>query len=151
MDPDKVPKKKERLSSSFAQVLSDYCQSTTIHGLQYWISAGTLAERILWIGIVCTGFASAFTLVSSAIRHWIEVPSKVAITTFSMPATQVHYPAITICNQNGNDVGEYLRAVFDNFQYACTEHSGDCERTQLLRSHFPAYDVNSDHVRIYSR
>ena len=139
MDTDKARRKKSQISS-IVQVLSDYCQNTTIHGIQYWISAGTVVERVLWVGIVCIGFATAFTLVSSAIQHWIDVPSKVTITTFSMPATEVPYPAITICNKNGKNVGEYLRAVFDNFQYACSEYGGDCEKTKLLRSHFPTYD-----------
>ena len=54
-----------------------------------------------------------------------------------MPATDLPYPAITICNKNGYDVGEYLRAVFDNFEYSCKD--GDCEKSSLLRSHFPEY------------
>ena len=57
--------------------------------------------------------------------------------TFSMSATDLPYPAITICNKNGYDVGEYLRAVFDNFEYGCKD--GDCEKSSLLRSHFPEY------------
>ena len=54
-----------------------------------------------------------------------------------MPATELPYPSITICNKNGYDVGEYLRAIFDNFEYSCKE--GDCEETRLLRSHFPEF------------
>ena len=54
-----------------------------------------------------------------------------------MPASELPYPAITICNKNGHDVGEYLRAVFDNFEYSCKDDDFDCEKSQLLRSHFP--------------
>ena len=111
MDKDKTRKKKKQIST-IVQVLSDYCKNTTIHGLQYWVSTGTVVEQILWVGIVFIGFVTAFTMVSSAIKHWIDVPSKVTITTFSMPATKVHYPAITICNPNGNNVGEYIRNIF---------------------------------------
>ena len=51
-----------------------------------------------------------------------------------MPAGGLEYPAITICNQNGYDSTEYLRAVFDNFRYACDGE--DCKESELLRSHF---------------
>ena len=148
MDTQTINKKKDGLSS-LAKTLTEYCQNSTIHGLQYCISASALVERILWVGVVCVGFTIAFTLVSSAIQHWIDVPSKVTIKTFSMPATELPYPAITICNKNGKNVGEYLRAIFDNFQYACNEYDGDCEKTKLLRSHFPTYNVESQPVSKY--
>ena len=35
----------------------------------------------------------------------------VAIDTFSLPATDLNYPAITICNRNRYDVGEYIRSL----------------------------------------
>ena len=60
------------------------------------------------------------------------------ITTFSLPATTLKYPAITICKRYKYDVGEYLRSVFNNFETACDlDVDGDCNRTHLLRSHFP--------------
>ena len=70
--------------------------------------------------------------------HWRDNPKAVVITTFSKKATEIMHPAITICNPNGYDVGEYLRAVFDNFEYSNHKSS------ENLRSHFPGYsDVNS--------
>ena len=140
--------KKSVSDESLIQVLSDYCKNTSAHGFQYWISSSSGLERLLWIAIVIAGFTSASVMVSSAIQHWIEFPTTVAIKTFSLPANDVPYPAITICNQNGYDVGEYLRAVFDNFQYKCD--CNECKETELLRSHFPAFSSASS-LQVYSQ
>ena len=62
----------------------------------------------------------------------------VAIETFSTPATELPFPAVTVCRKRKYDVGEYLRAVYNNFEFACEKarHSASCQRTELLRSHF---------------
>ena len=45
--------------------------------------------------------------------------SEVGIESFTLPVTELPYPAITICKKNGlYDPGEYLRAVFNKFEYA---------------------------------
>ncbi len=42
-----------------------------------------------------------------------------AIDSFSHPAVDLPYPAISICKSSKYDASEYLRAVFDNFEYTC--------------------------------
>ena len=51
----------------------------------------------------------------------------------------VPYPAITICNPNGYDAGEYIRAVFDNFEFRCKSGSDQCNKSSLLREDFPGF------------
>ena len=82
--------------------------------------------------------------VSSALKNWADNPEKVAIKTFSKPAREVPYPAITICNPNGYDVGQYIRAVFDNFEFSC--ESGKCEKSRLLRTDFPGLSSESGYA-----
>ena len=55
------------------------------------------------------------------------------------PIREVPYPAITICNAKGYDVGEYIRAVFDNFEFSCESGTDGCEKSRLLRADFPGY------------
>ena len=145
---------------SLAGVFSDFCSNTSAHGFQYLVSTQSFFERMFWVGIVGLGFIFASIMVLSLASQWTENPSSVAIKTFSKPANEVPFPAITICNEHGFDVGEYIRAVFDNFQYSClkcteTEFekyyntskcseadylgTSDCYKTELLRSHFAAY------------
>ena len=62
-----------------------------------------------------------------------------SIETFSFPATELAYPAITVCKRQKYDMGEYLRAVFDNFEYSCNGSVADsmsCVDSMLLRDHF---------------
>ena len=64
----------------------------------------------------------------------------VAIETFSHPATDLIYPAITVCNRHKYDVGEYIRAVFDNFELRCSSAiPGDCNKTAAMREDFGKY------------
>ena len=62
----------------------------------------------------------------------------VAIGTFSHPATELAYPAITVCKMGGYNPDEYVRAVFDNFQVGCRD-TRSCEETSKLREAFPNY------------
>lgn len=78
-------------------------------------------------------------MVSAALKQWSDNPDTVTIKTFSKPAREVPYPAITICKQNGYNVGEYIRAVFDNFEFSCESGSDECEKSRLLRADFPGF------------
>ena len=141
MEHEGRPKKRRKNSekaNTLCQVLRDFCENTSAHGFQYWISSDSLLERLLWVAIVACGFTLCSIMIYYVVAHWINHPSSVAIKTFSKPANQVPFPAITVCKEHSYDVGQYLRAVFDNFQYSCAEGL-DCNETELLRSHFPGY------------
>ena len=78
-----------------------------------------------------------------------------SITTFSHPATELNYPAVTVCRKSPYNPDEYVRAVFDNFQLACndscTEHcDASCQKTELLRKDFESYLILNS-VRLYMR
>ena len=68
----------------------------------------------------------------------------ISIATFSHPATSLPHPAITVCRAVEYDVGEYIRAVFNNFEYQCrgSDSSPSCKRTSLLRDHYRSYIGN---------
>ncbi len=67
--------------------------------------------------------------------------------SFSSPATELFYPAISICKRHKYDTGEYLRAVFDNYQYASTcKGSAECNATEALRKNFAFY-VHTDGIK----
>ena len=126
---------------SISKTLAKYCENCSGHGFQYWVADVSVFEKLLWVAVVLFFFTSGAVMVNEAESHWRGNPSAVEITTFSKKATDVIHPAITICNPNGYDVGEYLRAVFDNFEYS------NLSESEQLRSHFPGYsDVNSDLV-----
>ena len=49
------------------------------------------------------------------------------IETFAYPATELLYPAVTVCKKHDYDVAEYLRAIFDNF---------DTSQDTVIQDHF---------------
>ncbi len=53
----------------------------------------------------------------------------VSIDTFSLPATSLPFPAVTICRRGRQDAAEYFRAVFNNFD----------PTDELLREHYSTY------------
>ena len=73
--------------------------------------------------------------------YWVYISnfvSEVGIERFTLPVTELPYPAITVCKKNGlYDPGEYLRAVFNQFQYAYRkDDEGSCNKTASLRNHY---------------
>ena len=128
---------------SVSKILKDYCENCSGHGFQYWVADSSVLEKLFWVVVVLFFFTSGTVMVNEAVTHWGDNPKSVEITTFSKKATELIHPAITICNPNGYDVGEYLRAVFDNFEY------GNLSESEMLRSHFPGYaDVGSKVVSL---
>jgi hypothetical protein len=71
--------------------------------------------------------------------------SAVSIQTFSLPAITLRYPAITICKRHNLDVGQYIRAIYNNFESVCSEEDFDgdynytCNQTTLLRREFTKF------------
>ena len=67
------------------------------------------------------------------------------IDSFTLPVTELPYPAITICKKRGHDPGEYLRAVFNQFQYAYRkDEAGSCDKTADLRDHYRSFISTCD-------
>ena len=64
---------------SMSKALTDYCQNTSGHGFQYWVSAESPVERVLWVAVVLLGFATALFLVTSSITQWNDFPTSVDI------------------------------------------------------------------------
>ncbi len=72
----------------------------------------------------------------------------VSIASFSYPATALAHPAITVCKSSGGkwDVGEYVRNVYNQFEYVCSTHpnaneTGCSEGNLTIRDHFEEYIV----------
>ena len=73
---------REKPNLIFANIVN-YCNSTTIHGFSYWVSAENIVEKLFWVLVVVSGFTCAIALVSSAVQGWIDEPGVTEIKTFS--------------------------------------------------------------------
>ena len=66
----------------FANAVS-YCESTSIHGFSYWVSAESIVEKLFWILTVVIGFSCASVIISHAVQGWLDKPGVTVIGTFS--------------------------------------------------------------------
>ena len=137
---------KERIKKYVAKPListfREYCQVCTPHGFSYLVSSSRTIGKIFWMGVVLASFVGSTYFTMSAVEDWKNDPTLTTINALGIPITSLDHPAITICKPNGiYDVGEYLRAVFNNFQFSCKsdKESESCQAVNLLRSHYTAY------------
>jgi hypothetical protein len=118
----KMTRKKDTLRSSLLDTGREYCEMSTPHGIHYWVTCTKISDRVYWVVAVMIGVACNAYFCKSVIKDWIDSPSQTTINALGIPISHLGHPAITVCKENGiYDVGEYIRAVFNNFQFACNE------------------------------
>ena len=82
------------LKETIKNSVSDYFESTTIHGFSYLRVSHNLFERLAWILIIGTCFTLAGMLIQQSIHEANENP---IITTFdTVHVRNVPFPAITV-------------------------------------------------------
>jgi formate-dependent nitrite reductase membrane component NrfD len=60
-----------------------YCETTTIHGFGYWVSATRRIEKVFWVIVVIIGFVCASLIIKTAVEDWQQNPGVVTINSFS--------------------------------------------------------------------
>ena len=74
----------------------NYCETTTIHGFSYWVSARNLPEKLFWVLVVIIGFICASLIISTAIEGWLDEPGVTLIKTFSKVCDYNFYICIAV-------------------------------------------------------
>ena len=137
-----IQSKKFNVVSSLRSTAKEYCEVCSPHGFSYWVTSKRKLEKLFWVGVVIVCFAISGYFVKTATEDWRDNPTQTTINALGIPITSLDHPAITICKPNGiYDIGEYLRAHFNNFQFSCksSRESESCESANLLRNHFLSY------------
>ena len=80
------------------EVLKQFFDSSTIHGLHYISSTRSIA-RLAWILIVIGGFSVATILIQQSFDNWNENPITTTIET--LPISKVKLPNVTVCPPKG--------------------------------------------------
>ena len=93
--------------------------------------------------LVTFTYKGTTTLKVLTVNHCLlfRSTSQVSINSFSVPITDLPFPAITICKTSDGDPGDYVRAVYNNFLFKCNDTTS-CESRKLLGDHFTAYANN---------
>jgi hypothetical protein len=74
---------RQRAAHIVAANARTYCETTTLHGFVYWVTAPRHLEKFFWVIIVLIGFVCASVIVSAAIDDWKKNPGIVTINSFS--------------------------------------------------------------------
>ena len=76
------------------EVVRDFLQSSTIHGLSH-IAGNRRLVRLLWISVVITGFTGAAVLIHQSFSSWTNSPISTTIET--LPISDLDFPNVTVC------------------------------------------------------
>ncbi|KAK5641673.1 hypothetical protein RI129_010220 [Pyrocoelia pectoralis] len=97
LEPDEVHFSNHCLRN-LSLYFSQYCDSTSIHGIKYVGQRGRyLLEKLLWLVIVIGVFTICSILISKTYRKWQTSPVIVTFSTTEKPISDIPFPAVTIC------------------------------------------------------
>ena len=77
------------------EILRDFLETSTIHGLAYISNVPSKPGKALWLTIVTAGFCTAGYLINSSYEEWESTPVATSISTH--PIATLPLPIITIC------------------------------------------------------
>ncbi|XP_017766213.1 PREDICTED: sodium channel protein Nach-like [Eufriesea mexicana] len=92
--------KQEDTVPTLRDILNDYLESTSVHGLQYFgklsVEVGFFG-KILWTCTILISFVCLSLMVMQFLTRYNENPTNTYIKTFDAPIFQAPFPAVTIC------------------------------------------------------
>ena len=88
----------DQLTAKYGQILNEFCQQTTSHGIPNIVRATYRPLKIMWIIFFLLATSVSIYLAISSIGNYLdyEVVTKISVVT-QQPA---EFPTITICNRN---------------------------------------------------
>ncbi|KAL5275289.1 hypothetical protein ACFFRR_001294 [Megaselia abdita] len=90
----------DSLKSRWKKCYYDYCESTSIHGIQYLgEKERPMLEKLFWMLIFLVFMYCCSILISNVYNKWNETPVIVSFSEKSTPVWQIPFPAVTICSE----------------------------------------------------
>ena len=74
----------------------NYCEKTSLVGLQYCADAPYKLERILWAVFFFVGLFIALFMVKDAVTGWVENPVQIVMETTNYPTSKIPFPAVSV-------------------------------------------------------
>ena len=82
-------------------VISDFLDSSTIHGLRHITTSKSLVGRVAWVSIVVACFTIAISMISNSYKEWQDSPVSTTISTH--PIADLEFPLVTVCPPWGSN------------------------------------------------
>ena len=108
------------------EVLKQFLESSTIHGLHY-ISSTRSILKLTWILIIVAGFSVAAIIIYESFDNWNKNPITTTIET--LPITEITLPKVTVCPPKGT----YTNLNYDFETLKKRKHFNETTRNELLR------------------
>ena len=83
------------------EILREFLESSTIHGLTYISTSKSRAGKVFWALVVIGGFCSASYLINNSYVEWSASP--VATTIHTVPIEELPFPKVTVCPPKGSN------------------------------------------------
>ena len=80
-------------------ILKEFLDATTIHGLYYISTCKSWFAKAGWMVVVALGFAASTFLIHSSFADWAKSPVATTITPHSV--ADLPFPNVTICPPKG--------------------------------------------------
>ena len=108
------------------EVLKQFLESSTIHGLHY-ISSTRSIIKLTWILVIVGGFSFAAILIHQSFDNWSKNPITTTIET--LPISEITLPKVTVCPPKGT----YTNLNYDFKTLLTRKHINETTRNELLR------------------
>ncbi|KAH8397834.1 hypothetical protein KR222_003544 [Zaprionus bogoriensis] len=88
------------LCGCLASGYRDYCQQSSVHGVQYLGERRRpVKERVFWLCVFAVSIYCCARLIHSAYAKWDATPVIVSFAERSTPVWNIPFPAVTICSE----------------------------------------------------
>ena len=125
------------------ELIKEFLQSSTIHGLVYIATTNHLT-RLFWLTTVLVGFTVAAVMIQQSFANWEENP--VATTLESHPLSQLSFPKVTVCPPS--DTFTTLNLDIEMMENKALQDQNNIRET--LKSHLPLALFDSDFEENFS-
>ncbi|XP_034104832.1 pickpocket protein 28 [Drosophila albomicans] len=93
-------KSQNSIAKGLTLTYRDYCQHTSIHGVQYLgEKERPIKERVFWLVVFVVSIYCCARLINSAYTKWDATPVIVSFAERSTPVWNIPFPAVTICSE----------------------------------------------------
>ena len=107
--------KKKPIKAGLVNTVKEFTQNSTVHGIGYIFSKGIpLADSIFWTLLSLGSLSLAIYMSADAYLEWQTKPTITTLANSSVPATEITFPAVTIC-RDGVDMKAVEEAIFEDF------------------------------------
>ena len=107
--------KKKPIRVGLVNTVKEFTLNSSVHGIGYIFETGIpLVDSFFWALISLASLSLALYMSVDAYLEWQAKPTITTLANSSVPATEVTFPAITIC-RDGVDMNAVEEAIFEDF------------------------------------